>query len=590
MNHLGQTVVVAKATRFMKTPPMSEWPVVNEEGMENRERHEVDKQRPLPVVTDARWENEPDGALQTRSATKGSKAPITNVNGLNGSGVPPDPTGAAGPDRYVQAINSSFRVFLKTGQPVGSAHSLSTLWDDAGNDGDPIVLYDRHADRWFISQFDELFTGPPYQLVIAVSETGDPAGAYYAYEFNITQFPDYPKYSIWWDGYYCTTNSSRTAIVFERDLMLAGDPDARMITLSAPGVINSGFTSVLPADADGDLPPAGTPCYFFNLEDNSWGAPSDRIKIYAMTTDWNTTSNTAVVQHQTLNTAAFDPWLGNVWDNIPQPGTTQKLDAGLGIFYFRAQHTRWTDHNSVMLCHGVDVGSNHCAIRWYELRDANDGNWSIYQQGTWNPDEADRFYGSIAMDMQGNIGLGYSCADGSNDIYAGLRYTGRLANDPPGEMTFIESEALAGTGAQEGTNRFGDYAQCTLDPDGHTFWFTGEYLGAGGDARTRIFSFDLSAEVGVAENGTGDGSFALQAVQQDGVIQVSVQGATGAVTSALEVIGLDGKCVLSQELETPKGNGTARIDGSILAQGVWFIRAINAGKQRVQRIVLISNK
>lgn len=586
VNRLGQTVTVATATRFMKTPPMSEWPVVADDDTREHDRHEVDKHRPLPEVTAPQFENEPDGALQRSPARRVLKAPIVSVNGQYGTGVPPDPTGAIGTDRYVQAVNTSFRAYLKSnGQTSGPSHSLSYLWEGSQDLGDPIVLYDRHADRWFISQFNYA----PNKILIAISETGDPGGSYYAYEFTLSQFPDYPKYSVWWDGYYMTSNSNKTAVVFERDLMLAGNPDARMVALSAPGVINSGFTSVLPADADGDLPPAGTPCYFFNMEDNSWGAPADRIKIYAMTTDWNTTSNTEVAQHQTLNTATFDPWLYSGWDNIPQPGTSQRLDAGLGIFYFRAQHTRWTDHNSVVLCHGVDVGSNHCAIRWYELRDANDGNWSIFQQGTWNPDDADRFYGSIAMDDDGNIGLGYSCADGSNDIFASLRYTGRLATDPPGEMTFAETNVVSGTAAQTDGNRFGDYAHMSLDPEGHTFWFTGEYLGTGGTPRTRIFSFALGT-VGVDEETAASPAFGIEAFQQDRSIVVDLHGATHAGHCTLEVIGMDGRRVLTSDVETPGGTARARLDASSLAQAAWFVRAINGGHQSVQRIVFTGTK
>ncbi len=179
----------------------------------------------------------------------------------------PDPTGAAGPDRYVQAVNTAFRVYQKTGTPDGISSSLSSLWSGSDNLGDPIVMYDRHADRWFISQFNS----GPNRMLLAVSETPDPRGAYFTYEYTFSQFPDYPKFSIWWDGYYMTSNSNKTAVVFERSRMLTGDPTARMIALSAPSVINSGFTSVLPADADGDLPPTGTPCYFFNIEDNTLG-------------------------------------------------------------------------------------------------------------------------------------------------------------------------------------------------------------------------------------------------------------------------------------------------------------------------------
>ena len=80
----------------------------------------------------------------------------------------------------------------------------------------------------------------------------------------MSSFPDYPKYSTWWDGYYMSSNSSNTAVVFERDKMLAGDPTAQMVALSLPSVQHGGFRCPLPSDADGPLPPNGTPCYFFH--------------------------------------------------------------------------------------------------------------------------------------------------------------------------------------------------------------------------------------------------------------------------------------------------------------------------------------
>jgi hypothetical protein len=96
--------------------------------------------------------------------------------------------------------------------------------------------------------------------------------------------------------------------------------------------------------------------------------------------------------------------------------------------------------------------------------------------------------GNAAMDAQGNIALAYSFV-GSNE-YAGLRYTGRFKNDPLGQMTVQEQIAVEGEGSQTGGNRYGDYSQMSIDPsDDATFWFTGEYIGAGGSRRTRIFSF-----------------------------------------------------------------------------------------------------
>jgi hypothetical protein len=477
-------------------------------------------------------------------------------------------------------VNTSYRIYDKLGSPVTGPFNLSSLWPGSQDAGDPIVLYDRHADRFFISQFNFF----PNRMLLAVSQTNDPTGAWYAYSFNFgSTFPDYPKFSIWWDGYYMTSNSNKTAIVFNRAKMLAGDVTAEMVSLNTPGLVTSGFTSVLPCDADGDLPPAGTPCYFFNLEDDSWGAPVDRIKIYKMTTDWVNTSNTAVTLSQTLPTDPFDWLLGSGWDNVPQTGTTQKLDGMLGILLFRAQHTRWVDHNSIVLCHGVDVGSNHAGLRWYELRDANDGVFSIFQQGTWSPDAAHRFMGSIAMDNDGNIGMGYCVSDVAGGGYPGLRYTGRLNGDPPGQMTVQEVTAQNGAGVQTGVNRYGDYSHLSLDPDGQTFWFTGEYIGGTGP-RTRIFSFDLGAPAGIEDAPTSGPSFTTR--WSGTTVDVTLTGLSGDRALHFDVIAIDGRTLLQREATPTGGSWSTSIDTRDMATGAYFLRIGDASFQVVKRIVV----
>ena len=292
INALGQTVITVQATDFMKTPPVKDWPVleVKELPLEQRKivRKDFDRGRYEEASkSEANQQVLEDPLLQKEYGEKDMMGTIVNVIGMAGNSFPPDPTGAAGTNYYVQAVNTSFRIYNKTGTPVpggagGGPFNLSSLWAGSTNDGDPIVMYDRHADRWFISQIQ--FS--PNKILIAISETNDPTGSYYAYSFNMSSFPDYPKYSIWWDGYYMTSNSSNTAVVFERDKMLTGDPTAQMVALSLPSLGNSGFRSPLSADADGALPPNGTPCYFFNLEDNAFsGVSADQIEIYEMTTD-----------------------------------------------------------------------------------------------------------------------------------------------------------------------------------------------------------------------------------------------------------------------------------------------------------------
>ena len=120
-------------------------------------------------------------------------------------------------------------------------------------------------------------------------------------------------------------------------------------------------------------------------------------------------------------------------------------------------------------------------MRWYELRRTN-GAYSLYQQGTYAPaDGVHRWMGSIAMDKHGNMALGYSVVNGI-DVFPGIRYTGRMAGDPLGQMTLGEGVVIDGSGVQTTTNsRWGDYTSMNIDPkDDCTFWYVNEYYEVSG--------------------------------------------------------------------------------------------------------------
>ena len=90
-------------------------------------------------------------------------------------------------------------------------------------------------------------------------------------------------------------------------------------------------------------------------------------------------------------------------------------------------------------------------IRWWEIRNPN-GSPVIFQEGTYAPGITDgihRWMGSIAMDGQGNMALGYSASNGTNPaVFPSVFYTGRMASDPPGVMTLGEGSIINGTGSQ----------------------------------------------------------------------------------------------------------------------------------------------
>ena len=160
------------------------------------------------------------------------------------------------------------KVWSRTGTTLLSG-TLGSLWTPATtNDGDPIALYDKAADRWFLAQF-EVSTR---KIFVAISTTADPTGSWYTYTFTApSSFPDYLKFAVWQDGYYMTCNQTTLRVyALERTQMLAGNASARFVyqSFSPP---HTGFVVPLAGDTgDGTLAPAGTPCPIFSYSDNAW--------------------------------------------------------------------------------------------------------------------------------------------------------------------------------------------------------------------------------------------------------------------------------------------------------------------------------
>jgi hypothetical protein len=211
-----------------------------------------------------------------------------------------------------------------------------------------------------------------------------------------------------------------------------------------------------------------------------------------------------------LPVAAFDsvfPCVGGFGsrDCLPQPGITnpaQYLDI---LSYrqrpiFRLAYRNLGSSESLLTNQSVEAAPGLGGTRWYEIRRTN-GVYSVRQQGTYAPaDGIHRWMGSIAADKRGNFALGYSVVDAVS-VFPGIRYTGRLAGDPLGQMTLGEGSVIEGTAAQTHVNsRWGDYTDMTVDPvDDCTFWYVNEYYTVEGAAsaplgngwQTRIASFKL---------------------------------------------------------------------------------------------------
>jgi hypothetical protein len=451
------------------------------------------------------------GIQQARGGDRNVEPPILNFAGQGFSNVnPPDTVGDVGLDHYIQAINSqggaTYVVYNKSDGSVAAGPIFMDLLGTgqcAAGLGDPVVLYDQLADRWFISEFSQAGD----RLCIYISQTSNPvSGGWFVYQFTAPGFPDYPKYGVWPDAYYASTNeASPAAYAFDRSQMLIGAP-ATAQRFTAPDLAAFGFQALLPADADGETaPPLGAPNPFIRHRDdeahNAPGTPGqDFLEIWEFHVDWATPANSTFTGPTNIPIAEIDSELcGFVsFECFPQPGSSVVLDPLREVVMHRLQYRNFGTHETLVGNLVTDVdGTDHGGIRWFELRDVGSG-WTLHQEGTYAPDEHHRWMGSAAMDGVGNLAIAYSIS--SDTMSPSIRYTAHFAADPLGTMR-NEQTVITGSAANA-SFRWGDYSSLNVDPvDDRTFWLTNMYSPASQWA-TRIATFELCDPPGPPAIGT----------------------------------------------------------------------------------------
>src|SRR5436190_1866230 len=519
-----------------------------------------------------------DQALQQLSLPLVSTSPGLDFDGIGADGVaPPDTNGSVGATQFVQIVNVEYAVYNKTSSALLLGPTpVHNIWrgfngDCANGDGgDPVVLYDKSAQRWVVGQMNVNLNA----YCMAVSTTSDATQSYYRYEFSFgSNTPDYPKLAVWPDAYYWTANtfSGPTTFVganpcaFDRATMLSGGPANAICMQQNPSV-----DSLLPADLDGTTPPpTGEPNFYLQM-----AAPGN-LNLFKFHVDFTTPSNSTFTGPTVIPVAPFSEACGG-GTCIPQPGTTQQLDSLGDRLMFRLAYRNFGNHESLVVNHSVMAGSS-VGVRWYEIRSPN-ATPTVFQQGTFSPDSQYRWMGSIAMDQSGDIAVGYSASSSSN--FPAVRYTGRVPSDPAGTME-SENSIMEGTGSQtNASSRWGDYSGMSVDPaDDCTFWYTNEYLTTNGSFNwnTRIGSFKFTS-CGLPGSSlsatTLISSLNPSALGQAVTFTATVQPATGSGTPTGTVTFNDGAIVLGPG---SLNGGTATFTTSGLGTGTHSITGIYGG-------------
>lgn len=471
---------------------------------------------------------------------------------------PSDNSLAVGLDHVVQTVNSHMAIFTKKGKKYtesgkvlyGPVETRNVFRGFGGpceqfNNGDAVVRYDQLADRWLIvmptfrkgiSRNIDTATGakrvllqpgeaallfqpptpaatatnntpvqrpagprPPdkgtYCMCYAISASPDPFGTYYRYEFERELFPDYPRPTVWPDGYYTTTSTGddvieRHAYVVDRSKMLKGE-DAR-----EQSFIIKDVNFIINADLDGkQLPPAGSPSIMLAAGGSQLKKVlgDDGIYAWKFYVDWKDHSKTRLEGPVKIDVAPYEyQGGGQLTKTIPQPDTDQRLDSQGDKLMGRLVYRKIGTRESVVGVHSVNTAAGGGGVRWYEFLVNKDRSLRLYQQSTFAPDTNYRWMASPAIDGKGNIGIGYSF--GGKSDYPGQRFAGRHYGDPLGQLTLNEVVLVNGEASQTNTLRWEDYTQTAIDPgDDETIWYVGDYLKKGArNYSTKIGAFKLT--------------------------------------------------------------------------------------------------
>ncbi len=467
------------------------------------------------------------GRPLTAVAGANFEGPGVGMPGFIMTGAPPDTTLLVGPSHVIAWVNSMYAIMDKAGTVLSLVNGNTVFSGvpnlcSSTNRGDPILQYDRRADRYVLSQFAFAISGgapaAPYLQCVAVSQTNNPLGAYHLYTITFSSTPpngfnDYGKLGIFDDGYYTAYNifggspaggnTGAAMCASDRTKMLVGDPAAT--TLCAPVAFYAGGAAFLPGDVDGATAPT-TVAQGNIFARYSFGGISLRLMklkpnfaagTVTLTNGLGGASGTFVDLPVGATTVACNGAAGSC---VRQPTTANRLDTLADRLMYRLAYRNRGGVDSLMVTQSVDpdgAGARGAAMRWYEVRSPFAAAPTLYQNATFDPGSTgDRWMGSIAMDKMGNMLMGYSHADAPAGKFASVAVTGRLRSDIRNQMQG-EKIAFTGTGAQTGTlTRWGDYTTMQIDPANDcTFWYIGQYLAANGtfNWQSRVVSYKFNS-------------------------------------------------------------------------------------------------
>ena len=130
---------------------------------------------------------------------------------------------------------------------------------------------------------------------------------------------------------------------------------------------------------------------------------------------------------------------------------------------------------------------------------------SVVQAGVYASNSNYRTFADLAADYCDSMVVGYTKT--SSSIFPAVFASGRLSTDPAGTLgTEVQTKAgeITYTAFDGSPHRWGDYTGMTIDPDGKTFWYLGEYSKDTGTTSGRWGTYIGSFTMGTCKPPGGD--------------------------------------------------------------------------------------
>jgi hypothetical protein len=424
----------------------------------------------------------------------------------NNAFIPPDTEGAPGPDKLLVTVNGTVHVQQKSDGSVLSTQTLDNFFSHISGVGtvfDPHVLYDPYANRWIVVAVSNGRL-PNSDLLLAVSQTTDPAGNWNEYAVDVDAadllWGDYPTvgFNKNWIAVSLNTYTNSDlptcgigleaskfcgtqTYVFDKAKAYAGP--------GAGGGAYQLFERPYPTYDDFTLSPTAmydpnaADMYLAEDYDGTGNFSSLPLRLFKISGPAGSATMTRLPDPAGAPLTALGSWSdvsGAASAFAPQLGSTQKIDNG------DARLSQCVYRNASIWCANTvflpTALPTHSAVQWYKIDPAT-STPAILQAGRINDVTGAQLFAfpSIAVNKYNNALLGFSRFDSNQ--YASADYAYRSCADVANTFR-DEASFKSGAGAYFKTyggvlNRWGDYSGTWVDPsDDTSMWTIQEYAKA----------------------------------------------------------------------------------------------------------------